>query len=384
MKTLHWYLTRQVLASLGLTVAVFTFVLLLGNLLREILDLIINRSLPLGTALQALGYLVPFVLVFSLPMGLLTATLLVFGRFSADQELTAARAGGISLLALITPVLFLSVALCGVSAWFNMHLGPQCRLAYKDLLFRVGLERPTALLADNQFIRSIPGFILYVGKADGPRLKNLVVYQLDTNPLPAEVDGESAPATPPGSGLAHVPRVATILRADTALLTVDTNAQEIRLEMPECEALNLQSWQPAQLGHTILPIPVNLAEPRQKVPPLSDMTLAQLLQTYYEHRRLGLDVTPVKVQIHRQAAFSFACLGFTLVGIPLAVRAHRRETSIGFAIALVLVGLYHSFLILAQAWETRPERHPEWLLWAPNFLFMGVGAALLWRANRGI
>jgi lipopolysaccharide export LptBFGC system permease protein LptF len=381
MKTLHWYLTRQVLASLGLTVAVFTFVLLLGNLLREILDLIINRSLPLSAALQALGYLVPFVLVFSLPMGLLTATLLVFGRFSADQELTAVRAGGISLVALITPILLLSVVLCGVSAWFNLQLGPQCRMAYKELLFRLGVQRPTALLAENQFIRSFPGYILYVGKADGPRLKNLVVYQMDTNTPASDTDAD-APALPASPALAQIPRVATILKADTATLVVDTNAQEIRLEMPEVEAVNVTSWQPAYLGATVLPLPFKLTQPRLGPPPLSDMTLAQLMNALYEYRRLGLDVTPDKVQMHRQAAFSFACLGYTLIGIPLAVRAHRRETSVGFGLALVLVTLYFSFPVLAQAWETRPERHPEWLLWVPNFLFLGVGAVLLWRVNR--
>ncbi len=383
MKTLHWYLTRQVLASLGLTVMVFTFVLLLGNLLREILDLIINQSLPPGAALRALGYLLPFVLVFALPMGLLTATLLVFGRFSADQELTAARAGGISLVALITPVLLLSVVLCGLSAWFNMQLGPRCRMAYKELLFRLGVQRPTTLLGENQFIRSFPGYILYVGRASGSQLKNLVVYQLDTNPPPAEADGNIQPRFGFQPALpGDIPRVATILKADTATLIVDTNAQEIRLEMPEVEAVNVTAWQPAYLGATVLPLPIRWTESPGKTTPLSDMTLGQLLHAFYEYRRLGLDVTPVKVQMHRQAAFSFACLGYTLIGIPLAIRTHRRETSVGFGLALVLVAVYHSFAVMAQAWDTRPERHPELLLWAPNFLFNGLGAWLLWRVNR--
>ena len=67
----------------------------------------------------------------------------------------------------------------------------------------------------------------------------------------------------------------------------------------------------------------------------------------------------VRYQIYRQVAFSFACHGFTLVGIPLAIRVPRRETNIGIAMALGLVVEYYSFL------------------------FQGIGGPLLWRANRG-
>ena len=125
---------------------------------------------------EAVGLLVPFAAVYALPMGFITATLLVFGRFSADQELTAARASGISLLSLVTPVLLLSLFCCGVSAWFNMDLGPRSRMAYKNLLLQAGTGLAGAQLPEDRIVPLSTNYLIYAEKNRGGNLENVRLW----------------------------------------------------------------------------------------------------------------------------------------------------------------------------------------------------------------
>jgi lipopolysaccharide export system permease protein len=381
VKTLHNYLIRQILASLVLTVAVFTLVLLLGNVLREILSLLVNRQATVGVVAQAISLLIPFVWVFALPMGMLTATLLIFGRFSADQELTAVRASGVSLVSLISPVLLLSLALCALSAFVNLEIAPRSRVAYKNLIESLRFEFSSAQLPEGRVIKDFPGYMFYIGKNRRGELQDVIVYDIAEK---------------------------RTVHAHRGRLELDAENQQINLHLYDAKGLAFKGGSLGSSGYTLLPIK-QVSREKNSIK-ISDMTFLQLCDELRDlERRLDLseslrtlsaeqlkekkaewkkrrkDLTSiVRVQIHQQVAFSFACFGFTLVGIPLGIRVHRRETNVGIALALILVAVYYSFIVLGKALDTRPEFAPHLIVWLPNFVFQAVGAVLLWRANRGV
>lgn len=393
MRTIHSYLTRQILASLGLTLAIFTFVLLVVNVLREVIPFL--RSGQLHMLAQLIGLLIPFVWVFALPMGLLTATLLIFGRFSADQELTAVRASGISLLSVISPILLLSLAFCAVSAMFNMYLGPICRVKYNSLRLSImgsiveGLQIP-----EGQYIKDLDkNTIVYVGKNRHGMLEDVMVYytKTESNKPPTEFTfhaprGELHRDAANGRFLVRLFDCKSIQSTEGKASVGPSST--VDLELNPFGKTKTLSDKPGISDMTFLQLRDELREVELQMATngLQRITnSAQLPEIRKQLAKQKIDFTsPIRVHMHQQVAFSFACFGFTLVGIPLGIQVHRRETNIGFAIALLLVAAYYSFILTGQALETRPEFAPHLIVWLPNFLFQAIGAVLLWRANKGI
>lgn len=369
MKTLHWYLMRQVLATLMATVAVFAGILLLGSVIKEVLGVLLSQNASIWDVAKAIGMLVPFILVFALPIGMLTAALLVFSRLSADQELTAMRASGVSLVALVSPVLLFSALMCVVCAVVNLDFAPRARQAFKQMLFEFGEKNIGLILQPGVFHDfSKPddpktSYTVYAGGASGSELSDVSIYVL-------------------GNG-----EVVQTFRANRATFHVNRDDPEkLVLEVALIEGYMMDYTRETPLYFTDLP-PIPILIGKSVVFREASLPNRSIFDLFKERKRLaamGVDVTPVTFQIHSKIALSFACIGFTLVGIPLGLQTHRRETWIGLIVALVLVGVYYGFFMLGQAWSTRTNLHPWVLVWIPNFLFQAVGAVLLYRADRRV
>ena len=94
MNLIHRHIFANVVLTCGAAVGLFAFVLMIGNALKDLLGLVLTGQIGADTFVRLIGLLVPFVVSYALPMGMLTGILLVLGRMSSEREITALRASG--------------------------------------------------------------------------------------------------------------------------------------------------------------------------------------------------------------------------------------------------------------------------------------------------
>jgi lipopolysaccharide export system permease protein len=90
----------------------------------------------------------------------------------------------------------------------------------------------------------------------------------------------------------------------------------------------------------------------------------------------------ISMEMHMRVTLAFACIVFVMVGVPLGIKTHRRETSVGVLVGLVVTMVYFALIIAAQSLKSRPEYHPVWILWTPSVLGEAFGIWLFVRLAR--
>src|SRR6059058_183544 len=118
VKLIDRFVSRELLVNVAFAIAVLSLVLVVGNIFRKLLPLLVNHDVPMEYLITFIAYVLPFSLIFTIPWGLLTAILLVFGRLSADNELIALRSNGVSISRICIPLAAVAIVCTAICGWF--------------------------------------------------------------------------------------------------------------------------------------------------------------------------------------------------------------------------------------------------------------------------
>ena len=367
MKLIDRFISRELIVSLLFAIFVLSLVLVVGNIFRKLLPLLVNHDVPVEYLVSFIAYVLPFSLIFTIPWGLLTAILLVFGRLSADNELIALRSNGVSVPRVCISLVAIALVCTVISLWLNVQVAPAAQEKLRSNLYDLATRNPMALFGSDQVIDEFPGRKIYVGKKEGNKLENITVFEMNEQALPVRV---------------------TFAR--TGVLEADLPNKQILMKLYDARYQQRDEKNPLDLrkihdginmAEGTLPISLDeLYEKEKKRPSRSALSIEQLLeQLKSENTR---ERSASRTEINKRFSFPFACVAFAIIGVPLGVTAHRRETSIGFAMGLIVATTYFLFVIVGDTLRGNPHAHPELLVWFPNVLFIVLGVFLFRRLAR--
>jgi lipopolysaccharide export system permease protein len=358
-RILSLYIVREISALFLLGIMVFTLILLMGRLLK-LTDLVISRGVPISDILWMIIYLMPSLLVFTIPMAFLLAVLLAFGRLSADNEITVMKAGGISLFQLMPPVL-----LCGVVAMFLTLAAstvgvPLGNSAFKRLSLEVLKENVTVSIREQIFWDEIPGIVLYTEHYDEDRhlLKGVLVH-----------DGRDQK------------RPLTIFAANGKLgIMPDRQDITLILNRGSIHAAGKNEYRKVNFEQYVMTID-NSGKSGVVSRNEQDMTIAELRRKTADPAVPTLQKLKFLVEIHARYAYPFAALVFAVVGMPLGMQSRRSGKSAGFSTSIAILLAYYILLSLFRTLAEKEALPPGVALWLPNMIFLAIGGLLLKMAN---
>src|SRR5215203_3042742 len=177
MKLIDRFISRELIVNLLFAVAMLSLVLIVGNIFRRLLPLLVNHDVPVEYLISFIAYVLPFSFIFTIPWGLLTAILLVFGRLSAENELVALRANGVSVGRVCVSLAFIAVLCTAICLWLNVQVAPAAQQRMRATILSLATGNPMALFGSDQVIDQFPGRKIYVGRKQGNKLENITVFE---------------------------------------------------------------------------------------------------------------------------------------------------------------------------------------------------------------
>ena len=410
--------------------AVITFVLLMDFIL-DVLNKIINKGLPAPVVLEVFALSLAWMLALSVPMAVLIAALMGYGRLSADSEVIAFKACGISLYNLVMPGLLLGAVLSVFLIWFNDRVLPESNHRARLLMSDITRKKPTWNLEENIFLDYFDGYhilvrhvnnetskisdvtILEHKDANAPRTITAktgnIQFSSDGSKLIMDLyDGEihePDPANPDRYRRINFKKQTLLIEgASTELVRSSSKARgdremPIKMMIKENKKYRARAdSSQAQIDNLVrddleLLLAFNFNKKKRPAEDITAFSLARvskqakdlLSKIEYQSRNIKTykrQINSRDVEIHKKFSIPVACIAFILLGAPLGVMTRKGGMATSIGLSLLFFIIYWAFLIGGEELADRMYLSGALSMWLPNIIIGGAGIILIYFVNK--
>lgn len=354
-RILHFYIFREIAAPFLLSFAVFTFVLLMGKFLK-LAEMVISKGVPLADMVHLVTYMLPSFCVITIPMSFLFAVLLAFGRLSADCEITAMKAGRISLYGMLPPVMTFATLTFLATMYITVYALPWGNSSFKLFIYDVVKTKVSLSLKDKVFNDDFPGMVLYVDHYDQAKhvIYDILIYDDRKTDVPSTIFAKS--------GVIDSDPRKKLLRLSLKNGSIHRNTGKENYQLIEFASYDLSINLHQSAGEMT----------RDEL----DMTFTELRNHLRTHKADDRYRRNMLIEFHKRLSLPFACFIFALIGMPLGTHNQRSGKAAGFSKGIGIILLYYIMFSTGKTLGQKGIIYPAVAMWIPNLAFLCIGVYL--------
>ena len=437
MKKISTYIISELFPPFILSLVVIVFIFLMNFMIKAV-DKILGKGIEMMVILEYIGLNIAWIIALAIPMSVLIASLMAYGRLSDDNEITALKAAGVSFTRMIMPGLIFAVAMAAFMVYFNNNILPDFNHRARMLGSDIYRTRPDLTIEEGYFTNDIPGYSLLVRKKNGEILEDVTIYNDENSKTQTTITAQRGRITIKGNRLVldlengeihelnvtnpeeyrriefeyhrfTIPIENMILERSTTRRRGDRemSADMMRVRINDLDTKIESAYEKLQ-GHSnnnLLKVFRDESEIdadfdlESSVWPLSssEITLSISRSLRGIKRTIQLIASEINlinnykkqqnkysVEVQKKYSIPFACIVFMLVGAPLGILAKKGGFAVGMSISLVFFIIYWTFLIAGENLADRGMISPFWAMWSPNLLIGSLGIYLSTRSVKNI
>ena len=424
MKILNRYILREHIPPFFYAVFIITFLLILETI-PKIVEMVIDKDISAFVVLELIFLNLAWMIALSVPMAVLVATLLAFGRLTSDSEIVAIKSSGINLIRILIPLLiaaaFLTIGMIEFSDKILPRLNHEARVLSGD----IRSMRPMLTFRPGVFITDISGYIILIDKINQATSEVEGIRITDNkNPNQPKItvaksglmkfidngqtvqftlfDGEShmLDTKEPGNyrRVDFKKQVINVGGVGSELIRTETTYKTDReMSISEMEKVVREARTAIEPFRGQTEISVNQKLDllfSDSLPPPRDTTLtdsaalvflkvdltnlsSRLKRNYDQVFAQKKQIDKYMIEIYKKYSIPAASFAFILIGAPLAILSRRGGMGVAAVVSLLIFTIFWSFLIGGEDMADRDYVSPFIAMWAADILTAVVGLYLL-------
>lgn len=407
-RILERYFFSETIKPFFVSLIVITFVMMLDRLI-DLMNIIIEKQLDVLTVISLFSLSLPFIMALSVPLAVLTSSIMAFGRMSVDQEITAAKACGINIYKKIIPLYLVAFVLAGGMAYFNDFVLPETNHQLKNLLIKVTYKKPISAIAPGTFT-SLNNISVFARESQNNELKGIIIYNRENSAFPQTItadrgtigflDGGMAVKITLFNGEMHERdekdpqkyqvryfKKYSIIRNDLGF-DFDNTSTEYRGD---------REMSSKQIGviiqdkkKEIKRLDKELVYLKSKVKELSKAEKKEVIyenDPYAEYKKFQTmlklkqsekdenekSIRMYQVEIQKKYSLAMACFIFFLIGAPIGMMTKSSGIGMAFSVSTLIFLAFYTMIVGGEELADRAFVSPVTAMWLPDIILLAFG-----------